>query len=45
MYSSNQKIFAKQKRIQDLTFKWADHVTVLSSAYELIFHDQYEGVL
>jgi len=44
MYSSNQKIFAKQKRIQDLTFKWADHVTVLSSAYELIFHDQYEGV-
>jgi hypothetical protein len=44
MYSDNYSIFIKQKKIQDETFKHADHITVLSSAYELIFHDQYEGL-
>ena len=44
MYSSKNTIFNNQKKIQDLTFKYANHITVLSSAYELIFHDQYEGL-
>ena len=43
MYSANGKVYLKQKLIQDLTFNYADHITVLSSSYELIFHDQYEG--
>ncbi len=43
MYSDNNRIYLKQKKIQDLTFKYADQITGLSSSYGLIFHDQYEG--
>lgn len=43
MYSHVDRIFLKQKKIQDLTFEFADAVTGLSSAYSLIFHDQYSG--
>ncbi|PHR13025.1 MAG: hypothetical protein COA40_05765 [Aequorivita sp.] len=43
MYSEVFKVYKLQKEIQDNTFKYADHITVLSSAYELIFNDQYEG--
>jgi len=44
MYSDNYRIFIKQKKIQDLTFKHADQIVGLSSSYGLIFHDQYEGI-
>lgn len=43
MYSDNNRIFLRQKQIQDLTFKYADQITGLSSSYGLIFNDQYEG--
>lgn len=43
MYSHIDRIFLKQKKIQDLTFEFADAITGLSSAYNLIFHDQYSG--
>lgn len=43
MYSHVDRIFLKQKKIQDLTFEFADAITGLSSAYSLIFHDQYSG--
>jgi glycosyltransferase involved in cell wall biosynthesis len=44
MYSSIPHIYKKQKSIQDETFKFADHITVLSSSYKSIFYDQYEGL-
>lgn len=37
------KVYAKQKTIQDLTFKYADKIIGTSSAYGMIFHDQYAG--
>jgi glycosyltransferase involved in cell wall biosynthesis len=43
MHSHINHVYKLQKKIQDDTFRFADHVTVLSSAYELIFNDQYEG--
>lgn len=43
MHSSIPHVFKLQRRIQDKTFRTADHITVLSSAYKLIFNDQYEG--
>ena len=44
MHSSISHVFKLQRKIQKDTFKFADHVTVLSSAYKLIFHDQYGGL-
>lgn len=43
LYSEDYKIFIKQKKIQDLTFKYADQIVGLASSYGLIFHDQYGG--
>ena len=43
MHSEVFNVYKLQKQIQDNTFEYADHITVLSSAYELIFNDQYEG--
>jgi hypothetical protein len=43
MHSHINHVYKLQKKIQDDTFRFADRVTVLSSAYELIFNDQYEG--
>ncbi|WP_019037080.1 hypothetical protein [Psychroflexus tropicus] len=43
MHSDVFHVYKLQKQIQDDTFKYADHITVLSSSYELIFNDQYEG--
>jgi len=42
-HSSIAKVYNKQKRIQDETFKYADKVIGTSSSYGLIFHDQYAG--
>lgn len=42
-HSSIPKVYAKQKQIQDLTFKYADKIVGTSSAYGMIFHDQYAG--
>lgn len=44
MHSSIPHVYKKQKEIQDNTFKYADHISVLASSYKSIFHDQYEGV-
>lgn len=44
MHSDIFHVFKLQKKIQDRTFEYADHITVLSSSYELIFNDQYEGL-
>lgn len=44
MHSTNTNIYLKQRKVQDVTFKYADAITTLSSAYELIFHDQNIGV-
>lgn len=43
MHSDIFHVFKLQKKIQDKTFEYADHITVLSSSYALIFNDQYEG--
>ncbi|TQD33498.1 glycosyltransferase family protein [Haloflavibacter putidus] len=43
MHSSIPHVFKLQRKIQDETFKFADHISVLSSSYKMIFHDQYEG--
>lgn len=40
-YSDMPKVFANQKKIQDKTFKYADKIIGTSSAYGLIFNDQY----
>ncbi len=42
-HSSIAKVYAKQKRIQDLTFQYADKIVGTSSSYGMIFHDQYAG--
>ncbi len=42
-HSSIPKVYAIQKRIQDLTFQYADKIVGTSSSYGLIFHDQYAG--
>ncbi len=42
-HSSIPKVYATQKRIQDLTFQYADKIVGTSSSYGLIFHDQYAG--
>lgn len=42
-HSSIAKVYAKQKNIQDLTFKYADKIVGASSSFGLIFHDQYAG--
>lgn len=42
-HSSIPKVYAKQKQIQDLTFKYADKIVGTSSSYGMIFHDQYAG--
>ncbi|WP_299767284.1 hypothetical protein [uncultured Dokdonia sp.] len=42
-HSSIPKVYAKQKRIQDLTFQYADKIVGTSSSYGMIFHDQYAG--
>lgn len=42
-HSSIPKVFARQKRIQDLTFHCADCIVGTSSSYGMIFHDQYAG--
>lgn len=42
-HSSIPKVYAKQKHIQDLTFKYADKIIGTSSSYGMIFHDQYAG--
>lgn len=44
MHSDIFHVFKLQKKIQDRTFEYADNITVLSSSYELIFNDQYEGL-
>ena len=43
MHSDVFHVFKLQKQIQDDTFKYADHITVTSSSYKLIFNDQYKG--
>lgn len=43
-HSSIPKVYARQKRIQDLTFEYADKIVGTSSSYGMIFHDQYAGV-
>lgn len=43
-HSHIPKVYQNQKRIQDLTFKYADKIVGASSAFGLIFHDQYAGV-
>lgn len=42
-HSSIPKVYVIQKRIQDLTFQYADKIVGTSSSYGLIFHDQYAG--
>jgi hypothetical protein len=42
-HSSIPKVYARQKRIQDLTFQYADKIVGTSSSYGMIFHDQYAG--
>lgn len=43
MHSDIPHVYKLQRKIQDETLKFADQITVLSSAYKLILHDQYEG--
>lgn len=43
MYSDYFPVFAKQKKIEQDTFKYADAITGLSGAYLNIFNDLYEG--
>lgn len=43
-HSNVPQVFAKQRKIQDLTFKYADKITGASSSFGMIFHDQYEGI-
>lgn len=43
MYSDYFPVFAKQKKIEQDTFKYADAITGLSGAYLNIFSDLYEG--
>lgn len=42
-HSPIPKVYAKQRRIQDDTFRYADTIVGTSSSYGLIFHDQYAG--
>lgn len=42
-HSDSFSVYRKQKKNQDDTFKFADSITTTSSAYELIFYDQYKG--
>lgn len=42
-HSNLPKVFNRQKKIQDDTFLYADKIVGTSSAYGLIFHDQYAG--
>lgn len=42
-YSDVFSVYKKQRKNQDDTFILADGITTTSSAYELIFNDQYKG--
>lgn len=42
-HSSIPKVFNRQKKNQDETFAYADSIVGASSAFGLIFHDQYGG--
>lgn len=42
-YSDVFSVYKKQRKNQDDTFMLADGITTTSSAYELIFNDQYKG--
>lgn len=42
-YSDVFSVYRKQRKNQDDTFLYADGITTTSSAYELIFNDQYKG--
>lgn len=42
-YSDVFSVYRKQRKNQDDTFMLADGITTTSSAYELIFNDQYKG--
>ena len=44
MSSPNDRIYLKQRKIERETLRGADAVTVLSSAYEMIFRDMYGGL-
>jgi hypothetical protein len=41
--SGNEKIFYKQKKIEDKAIDFADQITLASEAFRLIYHDKYNG--